>query len=100
MLTTLFLASAQLIHAVLSMATMLILARVVLSWVQPNPGPGFVRSALIALYALTDPVLHKVRSLLPFLVVGGLDLTPIALFLGIQFTDTFVTGTLMRLAYS
>jgi len=98
MLGPLFVASAQLIHTLLSLATLLVLVRVVLSWIRPSPPQGVLRSLLVALYALVDPVLYKTRSLLPFLIVGSIDLTPIALILGLQFTDTVLTGTLMRLA--
>ena len=78
----------------------MLLARILLSWVNPSPPPGIVRSLVNGVYQLTDPVLDRARQWLPFLVVGGLDLTPIAVFFGIQFADTFLTGSLMRLAAS
>lgn len=93
-------ATAQLVHAVLQLAWFLLLARIVLSWVNPSPPPGLVRSVIGGIYRLTDPVLDRARQALPFLVVGGLDLTPIAVFFAIRFTDTFLTGSLMQLASS
>lgn len=97
-MSSLFLASAQLVHGVISLFTMALLVRVVLSWVRPNPPPGFVRTLLQGLYGVTDPVLTAVRTRLPFTVVGGLDLSPILILFLLQFADTFLTGTLMSLA--
>lgn len=90
----LLLALAPVVHTVFQIVWFVLLARIVFSWIRPNPGPGLVRSAVEAVYRVTDPVLGRVRRALPFLVVGGLDLSPIALFLGIGFLDTFLTRTL------
>lgn len=78
----------------------MLLARILFSWIRPNPGPGIVRTVIEGIYGVTDPVLTRVRRALPFLVVGGLDLSPIALFLGIGFLDTFLTRTLVDVGLS
>jgi YggT family protein len=94
------LATANLVHAVFQLAWFVLLARIVLSWVRPDPPPGIVRSLVNAVYTLTDPVLDRARRLLPFLVVQGIDLTPIAVFLGLGFLDRFVTSSLLQLGAS
>ncbi|MFZ1573936.1 MAG: YggT family protein [Chromatiaceae bacterium] len=54
-----------------------VIVRVVLSWVNPNPSNPMVR--LIA--RLTDPVMEPVQRRLP--AIGGLDLSPIAVTIGL-----------------
>lgn len=92
-------ASANLVHGVLALAWWVLAARIVLSWIQPRPSNDFVRTVVGTIYALTDPVLDRIRRLLPFLRVGMLDLTPIALFFAIGFLDQVVPTTLLRIAY-
>jgi YggT family protein len=55
----------------------LILASVVLSWVNADPYNGIVRG----IRGLTDPVFAWLRRRLPFLVQNGLDLSPLAAIL-------------------
>lgn len=63
--------------AVLQVYTWVILARVVLSWVNPNPR----NELLLWVIRLTEPVLAPLRRLLPF---PGLDLSPLLAWLLIQ----------------
>ena len=65
-----------------------------LSWVNPAPYNPIVR----ALRSLTEPVFYRIRRLLPFVVIGGLDLSPIAVIFGIQFLQWFVVASLYGLA--
>ena len=53
----------------------LILIRVVLSWVRPNPNNPFVQ----VIYNLTEPVLSPIRRIVPPLG-GTIDISPIILF--------------------
>lgn len=92
-------AGASVVHSVLTFAWAILIARIVLSWVQPSPSNPTVRSLLSAVYGLTDPVLLRTRRLLPFLQVGQLDLSPIALFLAISFLDEVVPNTMIQLGY-
>tara|TARA_B100001989_G_scaffold185787_1_gene135429 strand:- start:75 stop:371 length:297 start_codon:yes stop_codon:yes gene_type:complete len=98
MLSSLFLATAQLFHSVVSLLSLAVLVRVVLSWVRPSPPPGLIRSLIQGLYGVVDPALYAIRRRLPWLVVSGLDLTPVVVILGLQFADTLITGTLLGLA--
>lgn len=54
-----------------------VIVRVVLSWVNPNPSNPMVR----LIERLTDPVMEPVQRRLP--AIGGLDLSPIAVTIGL-----------------
>jgi YggT family protein len=62
-----------------------IIISAIFSWLHAfniiNPGNQFVSMIGQALYNLTEPVLRPIRNFLPNL--GGLDLSPIVLILGI-----------------
>jgi YggT family protein len=71
-----------LIHYILIVYEIILFARVLSSWFpRPISGPG--RTALSALYAVTEPVLRPLRNLLPPIRAGslGFDLSPIIVFL-------------------
>ncbi len=62
-----------------------ILAMIILSWVAPgNPSP-----VIYLLHQLTEPVMAPFRRLLP--AMGGLDLSPILVFVAIQIAQIFVS---------
>lgn len=78
-----------------------VLAAVVFSWLISfnvvNGHNPVVRSFWNALLAVTEPLLKPIRRLLPDL--GGLDLSPIVLILGLQFIQIVViNGWLIPLA--
>jgi YggT family protein len=70
--------------AVLQIYLLILLVRVILSWVPSLPDPllGIARGVR----ALTDPVLEPLRRVIPPLQLGGvaLDLSVILLFLAIR----------------
>ena len=69
-------ALALVIDYVLQIYSWIVIARVVISWVNADPYNPIVRF----LYNATEPVLYRLRRLLP-LEFGGMDLSPIALLL-------------------
>ncbi|MGB8992605.1 MAG: YggT family protein [Desulfobaccales bacterium] len=71
----------------------IIIARALLSWVNPDPYNPIVRF----LYNITEPVLGWVRGRVP-LIFGGLDLSPILVLLAIVFLQRFLVSTLWDLA--
>jgi YggT family protein len=88
-----FVALARVLDIVFSLYFWVILIAALLSWVRPDPYNPVVRF----LRAVTDPVFLRVRRWLPFLTVGGIDLSPIVVILGLQFLQWFLVPTLMRL---
>lgn len=87
-------ALAQLLDTLLWLYMLLIIVSAVLSWVSPDPYNPIVRF----IRTLTEPVLRRVRNWLPFGVVGGIDLTPILVILGIMFIRVFLVQSLMQLS--
>ncbi len=71
----------------------LIIARAILSWVNPDPYNPIVRF----LYNVTEPVLGWVRRRVP-IVYGGLDLSPLLVLVAIIFLQRFVVTTIYDLA--
>ncbi len=92
-LSNLMLTVAQLLQIVLWAYFWLIIARAVLSWVNPDPFNPIVRFV----YRATEPVLRPIRHRLP-LLAGGLDLSPMVVLLAIYALDSFLVGSLRDLA--
>lgn len=69
----------------------LIIARAILSWVNPDPYNPIVRF----LYNVTEPVLSALRRRIP-LVYGGLDLSPLVILAAIYFLQFFLVKTLFE----
>lgn len=89
-------AIATVLDFVLTAYFWVVIISALLSWVNPDPYNPIVRF----LRGVTEPVFYKVRSWIPFAVVGGFDLSPIVVILAIQVCQIVVVGNLMRLAYS
>jgi YggT family protein len=74
---------AYLIYEILGIYTWVLIATVIVSWLTAfnviNVHNNFVRTLLRVLLALTEPLLRPIRNTLP--AMGGLDLSPIVLFL-------------------
>jgi YggT family protein len=70
-----------------------VIARVVISWVNADPYNPIVRAIISA----TEPLLYRIRRSLP-VFGGGIDLSPLVVFAGIFFLQTFLVQSLMDLA--
>jgi YggT family protein len=86
-------ALASILDLALNIYMWLIIARALLSWVNPDPYNPIVQF----LYRVTEPVLGWVRRRVP-LIFGGLDLSPLLVLLGIVFLRRFLIVTLLDLA--
>jgi YggT family protein len=86
-------AVATVLKFVLNIYMWIIIARAVLSWVSPDPYNPIVRF----IHNVTEPVLFQVRRRLP-VVFGGIDLSPVVVFLVILFLEYFVVNSLYELA--
>ena len=84
-------AVAQIIDMVLSIYMWLIIGRAILSWVNPDPYNPIVSF----LYRVTEPVLARVRRVLPDM--GGIDLSPLMVLLAIFFIQKFLINSLFEL---
>ncbi|MFZ5449837.1 MAG: YggT family protein [Thermodesulfobacteriota bacterium] len=89
----LVLALADILDLALNIYMWLIIARALLSWVNPDPYNPIVRF----LYNITEPVMGWVRRRVP-LIFGGLDLSPILILVAIVFLRRFLVMTLIDLA--
>jgi YggT family protein len=88
-------AAATVLDYVLVFFMIIIAARAILSWVNPDPYNAIVRF----IRNVTEPVLYPIRAKLP-INYGGIDFSPIVVFLVIIFLRTFVVNSLMRVAAS
>ncbi|MHB9072383.1 MAG: YggT family protein [Desulfobaccales bacterium] len=86
-------ALASILDLALNIYMWVIIARALLSWVNPDPYNPIVRF----LYNITEPVMGWVRRRVP-LIFGGLDLSPILVLIAIVFLRRFVVMTLWDLA--
>ena len=86
-------AAATVIYYVLNFYMWIIIVRAVLSWVNPDPYNQIVRFV----HNITEPVLYPIRSRIPYM--GGIDISPIIVILGIVFLEKFLVSSLRRLAF-
>jgi YggT family protein len=77
----------QLLVALINLYSLILLARIILSWI-----PNVDRSNQIVqlLYQLTEPVLEPVRRTIPPL--GMIDISPIIVFIGLRILQSVVLG--------
>lgn len=70
----------------------IVIARAVLSWVNPDPFNPIVRF----INNVTEPVLRQIRSKIPS--IEGIDLSPIIVIFAIYFLQIFLVNSLMDIA--
>ncbi|MBP1724997.1 MAG: YggT family protein [Deltaproteobacteria bacterium] len=86
-------ALARILDIALTVYMWLVIARALLSWVNPDPYNPIVRF----LYNTTEPVLQALRRRLP-LFFGGVDFSPLLVVLVIVFLQRFAVASLQDLA--
>ncbi|MGA1192360.1 MAG: YggT family protein [Bdellovibrionota bacterium] len=80
---------AQVLGSLITIAQFLIFARVIVSWLSADP-----RNKLVSvIVGSTEPMMAPLRRRLP-LVIGPVDLTPIALILGLIFLKSALVASL------
>jgi YggT family protein len=79
----------QFLKFTLQLYSIAIITQAVLSWINPSPN-----ALSDVLYILTAPMLNLVRRFLP--PIGGLDLSPIPVWLVLQLINITVATPLMR----
>ena len=89
----LLVAVASVLHMLLQAYIWVVIIRVLLSWVNPDPWNPIVQT----LNRLTDPLLEPIRRKM-FRMMGyggiGIDLSPLILIAAVYFLDFFLVGTL------
>jgi YggT family protein len=86
-------AVAVVLNYVLHFYMWIVVARAVLSWVNPDPYNPIVRF----IHNVTEPVLYRIRTKIP-VDFGGIDFSPIIVILGVIFLQNFVVSSLLRLS--
>ena len=94
-LREMILAIAQVVDLAFSIYVFIVIARALVSWVNPDPYNPIVRF----LHSATDPVLSRIQRLVP-LQFGGIDFSPVVLLIGLAFVQRLVKALLIYLAYS
>jgi YggT family protein len=83
----------------LSLATWIIIASVVISWLVAfnilNTHQPFTRTLLLALERMTEPLYRPVRKILPDF--GGLDFSPIVVLLAISILRRLLSGVVLEM---
>ena len=93
-LANLILAVGKIADILLSAYMWIIIISALISWVNPDPYNPIVRF----LYAVTEPVLRRVRNIVGFRT-GVIDLSPMIVILAIMFVKYFLIQSLIELAY-
>lgn len=85
-------ALSKVVLIALNFYTWIIIASAIFSWLYAfnviNPGNRVVSMIGDFLYRITEPALRPIRRFMPDL--GGIDISPIALFLGILFVQFLI----------
>jgi YggT family protein len=89
-------AAATVLSMAITFYTWILIARAVISWVNPDPYNPIVRF----LYSVTEPVLYRVRRTFSFAYVSGIDFSPMIVILGLYFLQIFLVRSLQDLALS
>lgn len=84
----------QLVLTVIQLYIWIVIASAIFSWLYAfnvvNPRNQIVAMIGSTLYKLTEPALRPIRRILPDL--GGLDLSPVVLLLGLWFLQTLIVN--------
>ncbi|XPV74850.1 MAG: YggT family protein [Desulfovibrio sp.] len=83
----------SLVQTVLQLYVWVVIISALISWVNPDPYNPIVR----ILKNLTDPVLYRIRRWMPFVVVGGMDLSPLVVIFGVQILNGLISRGMMDL---
>jgi YggT family protein len=89
------LATARVLDVVLYLYMWIVIARALISWVNPDPSNPIVRF----LYNATEPLLYRVRRGFPFFP-GGIDFSPLIVIIAIYFLQVFLVQSLRDLAFA
>lgn len=92
-ISNLLIATAKVLDMVLVLYMWIIIIRSLLSWVNPDPYNPIVHF----LYSVTEPVLYRIRQMIPMSGIG-IDFSPIVVILAIIFLQSFLVKSLAQFA--
>jgi YggT family protein len=75
-----------LVHSIMTLYIWVVIIASFLSFVRPDPHNPVVQ----VLYRLTEPVFAFIRKKMPFVMVAGMDLSPLVIVFGLQFMDIII----------
>ena len=75
-----------LVHSIMTLYIWVVIIASFLSFVRPDPYNPVVQ----VLYRLTEPVFAFIRKKMPFVIVAGMDLSPLVIVFGLQFVDIII----------
>ena len=78
-----------LLNAAVSIYIWIVIIAVLMTYFQPNPH----NQAVQVIYRLTEPLFRMARRYLSFLIISGMDFTPIAIILVLQFIPQLLCGS-------
>ncbi len=88
----LFWSLSRLVSLVLNIVYFILVIRIILSWVNPDPYNQIVQ----IIYRITEPILAPFRRL-P-LQAGGIDFSPIVAFLVLNIVGSFIVNIIRQIA--
>jgi YggT family protein len=92
-ISNLIIAVAKVVDLALTIFMWIVIARAILSWVNPDPYNPIVRF----IHNVTEPVLYQIRKRIP-LNFGSIDFSPVLVLLAVIFLQRFVVTSLYELA--
>jgi len=92
-MNVLIVAIARILDLAFNIYIFIVVARALISWVNPDPYNPIVRF----LHSATDPVLYRLRRLFPFLQAGAFDFSPIALLILLSVLQQVIASFLYQL---
>lgn len=90
--------TANVLHMVLGFYQWIILASVLISWFQPRPNNDIVRTLLIVVHRMTEPLFFQVRKRMPrALLSTGMDFSSMIVWISIFSIDMLSYRILMNI---
>ncbi len=85
-MSAIIVALVQLIHTLITIYIWIIIIAALFSFVRPDPYNPLVKF----IHQITEPPFEWIRRRFPFVIVSGMDLSPLVMLLALQFLDTFL----------
>ena len=87
------------ISSIIGIYAWVVIASVIFSWLANfniiNSSNSFIMMLREFLYRTTEPLLRKIRRVIP--IIGGFDLSPVALIFFLWFLQAIITRLILRL---